>query len=49
MWDRIDGKRSIAALAAGFAAAHRLDGREAEIAVTQFLRELGRRGLIGLR
>lgn len=49
VWDRIDGKRSIAALAAGFAAAHRLDGREAEIAVTQFLRELGRRGLIGLR
>ena len=26
-----------------------LEGREAEVAVTQFLRQLGRRGLIALR
>ena len=32
-----------------FAETHRLENREAEISVTQFIRELGRRGLIGLR
>jgi hypothetical protein len=32
-----------------FARTHQLEPREAEVAVTQFLRELGRRGLIGMR
>jgi len=41
-------ERSLRRIVAAFAAAHQLEAREAEIAVTQFVRELGRRGLIGL-
>ena len=48
VWDMIDGKRSLRRIVAAFAAAHQLEAREAEIAVTQFVRELGRRGLVGL-
>jgi len=32
-----------------FAATHQLEIREAEVSLTQFIRELGRRGLIGMR
>jgi len=48
VWDMIDGERSLRWIVAAFAAAHQLEAREAEIAVTQFVRELGRRGLVGL-
>jgi hypothetical protein len=48
VWDLIDGKRSIRQLIQIFAETHQLQFREAEVAVTQFMRELGRRGLIGL-
>ena len=48
VWDLIDGKRSIRQLIQVFAETHQLQFREAEVAVTQFIRELGRRGLIGL-
>ena len=48
VWDMIDGERSLRRIVAAFAAAHQLEAREAEIAVTQFVRELGRRGLVGL-
>ena len=36
-------------VAAAFAARFRLDGREAEVAVSSFLRNLGRRGLVGFQ
>ncbi len=49
VWDMLDGRRSLGRIAAAFAEAHQLDPREAEIAVTQFIRDLGRRGLVGLR
>lgn len=49
VWAMLDGRASIRAIAAAFAREHRLETREAEVAVTQFVRELGRRGLIGLR
>lgn len=49
VWDMLDGKRSVHGIVEDFAATHRLHRREAEVAVTQFIRELGRRGLIGLR
>jgi hypothetical protein len=49
VWGMLDGRASIRAIAAAFAREHRLETREAEVAVTQFLRELGRRGLLGLR
>ena len=48
VWDLLDGKRSVHQLIQIFAETHQLQFREAEVAVTQFIRELGRRGLIGL-
>ena len=48
VWDLMDGKRSVRQLIQIFAETHQLQFREAEVAVTQFIRELGRRGLIGL-
>lgn len=49
VWALIDGKCSVRQLINGFGTTHQLEPREAEVAVTQFLRELGRRGLIGMR
>ena len=49
VWDMINGKLSVRQLVERFAKTHRLEAREAEVSVTQFIRELGRRGLIGLR
>jgi hypothetical protein len=49
VWDLLDGRRSLRQIVAQFAATQRLEAREAEIAVTRFVRELGRRGLVGLR
>lgn len=48
VWRAIDGRTSVAAIAAGLARDYRLDTREAELAVAQFLRQLGRRGAIGV-
>jgi hypothetical protein len=45
----LDGQTSLQGIAAAFSETHRLERKEAEVAVTQFIRELGRRGLIGLR
>ena len=49
VWDLVDGNRSVSRIIKIFAETHRLENREAEISVTQFIRELGRRGLLGLR
>lgn len=49
VWDMIDNRRSVERLVRRFAERHQLPPREAEVSVTQFLRELGRRGIIGLR
>ncbi len=49
VWALIDGNASVRQLINTFATTHQLEPREAEVAVTQFLRELGRRGLIGMR
>lgn len=48
VWRAIDGQASVAVIAAGLAREYRLDAREAELAVAQFLRQLGRRGAIGV-
>lgn len=48
VWDLVDGDRTVKQIVRAFADKHRLQPREAEVAVTQFLRELGRRGVIGL-
>lgn len=49
VWDMVDGRRTVRDIVAAFAAAYRLVPREAEVSVTQFLRMLGQRGLIGMR
>jgi hypothetical protein len=49
VWGMINGKFSVRQLVERFARTHHLEAREAEVSVTQFVRELGRRGLIGLR
>jgi len=49
VWEMLDGKRSVGQIVHAFAETHRLQPKEAEVAVTEFIRELGRRGLIGLR
>ena len=48
VWDLVDGKRSVRRMIQIFADTHRLEKKEAEVSVTQFIRELGRRGLLGL-
>ena len=49
VWALIDGDRSVRRIIEMFASTHRFQFREAELAVTQFLRDLGRRGIIGLK
>jgi hypothetical protein len=49
VWDLVDGSRSVRQIVKIFAETHRLENREAEISVTRFIRELGQRGLLGLR
>ena len=49
VWDLIDGQRTVHHVIERFANLYQLQTREAEISVTQFLRELGRRGVIGMR
>jgi hypothetical protein len=49
VWDLLDGSRSVGQVIQQFTAMQRLYPKEATVAVTLFLRELGRRGLIGLR
>lgn len=48
-WELVDGSRSVRQVAAAFAARYQLGEREAQISVAAFLRELGRRGLVGFR
>lgn len=49
VWDMLDGRSTVREIVGEFAAAHRLEPKEAEVSVTHFLRMLGQRGLIGLR
>lgn len=49
VWRLIDGRRSVRRIVAEFRAAHALGRREAELSVTAFIRELGRRGIVGLK
>ena len=48
VWQMVDSRKSVRDLIQQFARTHQLPEREAEVAVTRFLRELGKRGLIGL-
>jgi len=49
VWDLIDGQHTVRRMINIFADTHRLEKKEAEVAVTQFIRELGKRGLLGLQ
>jgi hypothetical protein len=49
VWGMIDDARSVRQITRIFADTHRMPLRESEIAITQFLRDLGRRGIIGLK
>lgn len=49
VWGMLDSRRSVREIVQRFARSHQLPERESELAVTRFLRELGKRGLIGLR
>ena len=49
VWDLVDGSRSVRQIIQIFAETHRLENKEAEVSVTRFIRELGQRGLLGLR
>lgn len=48
-WRLLDGERTVAAVVRAFAREFQLHPREAEVSVTRFLKELGKRGLIGLK
>jgi hypothetical protein len=49
VWELLDGRRSVQQIIERFADTYSLHAKEAEVSVSQFLRELGRRELIGLR
>lgn len=49
VWEQMDGKRSVREIIQRFVKKHQLHPKEAEVAVTQFLRNLGKRGLIGIK
>lgn len=49
VWHLLDGRRSVGQIIKEFAQTHQLHPKEAEVSVTQFLRSLGQRGLIGMR
>jgi hypothetical protein len=48
VWDLVDGKSTVMEIIDSFAGLHQLYHKEAEVSVIQFLRELGRRGFIGM-
>lgn len=47
-WDLIDGKRTVREIVRQFSSQTQVHPKEAEAAVTRFLRELGRRGIVGM-
>ena len=47
VWALLDGNRSVKQVSREFAKKYSLQSKEAEISVSQFLRQLGKRGLIG--
>ena len=49
VWELIDGQRTVADIAREFGQRHQLNPREAELAVSSFLRQLGKRQLVALR
>lgn len=48
-WDLMDGSLRVADIVRRFSRQTQVHPKEAEAAVTQFIRELGKRGLVGLK
>ncbi len=49
VWELLDGVRSVRQVIKEFAEVYQLHPKEAEVAVTNFLHQLGKRGLVGLK
>jgi len=49
VWDLVDGESTVMEIIDSFAGLHQLYHKEAEVSVIQFLRELGRRGIVGMK
>ncbi len=49
VWQMVDGKHNVRQIAQRFAQGHQLGIREAEISVSAFLKDLGKRGLVAMR
>lgn len=49
VWRLIDGHHSVRAIADQFAAHYQIQPREAELSVTAFIKNIGQRGIIGLK
>lgn len=49
VWRMIDGNTSVRHISRNFQLQHQLDQREAEIAVSTFIQQLGKRGLVALK
>ena len=47
-WDLINGKQTVRGIVRQFSGQTQVHPKEAEAAVTRFLRELGRRGIVGM-
>ncbi len=49
VWKMIDGSKSVQQISRDFQKRHNLGQREAEISVSEFILQLGRRGLVALK
>lgn len=49
VWQMVDGKQTVADITEQFRKTHQLGTREAELAVTGFLKDLGSRSLIAMK
>ena len=49
VWQMIDGKKSVLMISRSFRQQHQLGQREAEISVSEFIQQLGKRGLVALK
>jgi Coenzyme PQQ synthesis protein D (PqqD) len=49
VWEMINGRSTVERMVERFGKKHRLHPKEAEVAVTGFLRDLGKRGLIAMK
>lgn len=48
VWERCDGSTTVKDLVAGFSERYKLGRREAEVSLTEYLKLLAKRGLIGI-